>query len=69
MRRSAGSSAARAGYRAVAGANMAGGDATYQRRVFLDVSEFCGLDFCGVGAIVPGQPNVEETVIRDSRGG
>jgi len=48
---------------------MAGGDATYQRRVFLDVSEFCGLDFCGVGAIVPGQPNVEETVIRDSRGG
>jgi NAD(P)H-nitrite reductase large subunit len=52
----------------VAGANMAGGDATYQRRVLLNVSEFCGLDFCGVGAIVPGQSNVEETVIRDSRG-
>jgi NAD(P)H-nitrite reductase large subunit len=48
----------------VAGANMAGGDEAYRRRVFLNVSEFCGLDFCGVGEIVPGQPNVEETVIR-----
>jgi len=53
----------------VAGANMAGGDATYRRRIFLNVSEFCGLDFCGVGAIVPGQENVQETTIRDSRGG
>jgi NAD(P)H-nitrite reductase large subunit len=53
----------------VAGANMAGGEASYRRRVFLNVSEFCGLDFCGVGEIVPGQPEVDETVIRDdSRG-
>jgi NAD(P)H-nitrite reductase large subunit len=50
----------------VAGANMAGGDEAYRRRVFLNVSEFCGLDFCGVGDIVPGQPDVEETVIRDN---
>jgi NAD(P)H-nitrite reductase large subunit len=49
----------------VAGANMAGGDEHYRRRVFLNVSEFCGLDFCGVGSIVPGQPDVEETIIRD----
>jgi NAD(P)H-nitrite reductase large subunit len=50
---------------AVAGRNMAGGDATYNRRVFLNVSEFCGLDFCGVGSIVPGQEAVEETIIKD----
>ena len=49
----------------VAGDTMAGGDAHYARRVFLNVSEFCGLDFCGVGGIVPGQPDVEETIIRD----
>ncbi len=49
----------------VAGANMAGADEHYRRRVFLNVSEFCGLDFCGVGSIVPGQPDVEETIIRD----
>ncbi len=49
----------------VAGANMAGGDEQYHRRVFLNVSEFCGLDFCGVGSIVPGQPDVEETIVRD----
>lgn len=49
----------------VAGENMAGGDEVYRRRVFLNVSEFCGLDFCGVGSIVPGQPDVEETIIRD----
>jgi NAD(P)H-nitrite reductase large subunit len=49
----------------VAGANMAGGGEAYRRRVFLNVSEFCGLDFCGVGDIVPGQPDVEEIVIRD----
>jgi len=49
----------------VAGANMAGGGEAYHRRVFLNVSEFCGLDFCGVGSIVPGQPDVEETVIGD----
>ena len=36
------------------------------RRVFLNVSEFCGLDFCGVGDIVPGQPGVEETVLEDN---
>jgi NAD(P)H-nitrite reductase large subunit len=52
----------------VAGANMAGSDAAYRRRVSLNVSEFCGLDFCGVGDIVPGQMNAEETVVRD-RGG
>jgi NAD(P)H-nitrite reductase large subunit len=51
-----------------AGANMAGGDARYSRRVYLNVSEFCGLDFAGVGEIVPGQPEVKETVIRDDRG-
>ena len=50
----------------VAGANMAGGEEIYRRRVFLNVAEFCGLDFCGVGSIVPGQPEVEETVIRES---
>ncbi len=44
---------------------MAGGEEQYQRRVFLNVSEFCGLDFCGVGSIVPGQREVEETIIRD----
>ena len=44
---------------------MAGGEAHYRRRVFLNVSEFCGLDFCGVGGIVPGQPAVEEMIIRD----
>jgi len=49
----------------VAGENIVGGDAHYRRRVFLNVSEFCGLDFCGVGSIVPGQPDVEETIIRD----
>jgi nitrite reductase (NADH) large subunit len=49
----------------VAGANLAAGEAVYRRRVFLNVSEFCGLDFCGVGDIVPGQPDVEETVVRD----
>jgi NAD(P)H-nitrite reductase large subunit len=49
----------------VAGANMADGDERYRRRVFLNVSEFCGLDFCGVGDIVPGQPDVEETIIRN----
>ena len=54
---------------AVAGANMAGGDVRYDRRLFLNVSEFCGLDFCGVGAIVPGQDSVEETTIRNNRGG
>ncbi len=54
----------------VAGANMAGGDVSYQRRVFLNVSEFCGIDFCGVGSIEPGQPEVEEMVIsdRDNKG-
>jgi NAD(P)H-nitrite reductase large subunit len=52
----------------VAGANMAGGDEHYHPRVFLNVSEFCGLDFCGVGSIVPGQENVDETVIREGRG-
>jgi nitrite reductase (NADH) large subunit len=52
----------------VAGANMAGGEARYQPRVFLNVSEFCGLDFAGVGEIVPGQQNVAETVIRDRNG-
>jgi nitrite reductase (NADH) large subunit len=52
----------------VAGANMAGGDASYHPRVFLNVSEFCGLDFCGVGSLLPGQPDVEETVVRDDRG-
>ncbi|MBN1458827.1 MAG: FAD-dependent oxidoreductase [Armatimonadetes bacterium] len=49
----------------IAGRNMAGEDAVYQRRVFLNVSEFCGLDFCGVGSIVPGQEGVEETIIKD----
>ena len=49
----------------VAGANMAGGEEAYRRRVFLNVAEFCGLDFCGVGSIVPGQPEVEEVVIRE----
>ena len=49
----------------VAGANLADADEVYRRRVFLNVSEFCGLDFCGVGEIVPGQPDVEEIVIRD----
>lgn len=49
----------------VAGDTMGGGEAHYRRRVFLNVSEFCGLDFCGVGSIVPGQPDVEETIIRD----
>ena len=53
----------------VAGANMAGGDEPYRRRVFLNVSEFCGLDFCGVGDIVPRQPAVEETVIRGGNKG
>lgn len=53
----------------VAGGNMAGGDERYRRRVFLNVSEFCGLDFCGVGSIVPGQPEVEETIIRDEERG
>lgn len=52
----------------VAGANMAGGEARYARRVFLNVAEFCGLDFAGVGEIMPGQPEVEETVIRDRDG-
>ncbi len=49
----------------VAGADMAGGDEAYRKRVFLNVAEFCGLDFCGVGSILPGQPEVEEVVIRD----
>ncbi len=49
----------------VAGANMSGGEETYRKRVFLNAAEFCGLDFCGVGSIVPGQPEVEEVVIRD----
>jgi NAD(P)H-nitrite reductase large subunit len=49
----------------VAGANMSGGEEVYRRRVFLNAAEFCGLDFCGVGSIVPGQPDVEEVVIRD----
>jgi NAD(P)H-nitrite reductase large subunit len=53
----------------VAGANMAGGEESYRRRVFLNVSEFCGLDFCGVGDIVPDQPEVEETVIREGSKG
>jgi len=53
----------------VAGANMSGGDETYRRRVFLNVSEFCGLDFCGVGDIEPGQPHVEEVTIRDDARG
>jgi NAD(P)H-nitrite reductase large subunit len=44
---------------------MSGGEETYRRRVFLNAAEFCGLDFCGVGSIVPGQPEVEEVVIRD----
>jgi NAD(P)H-nitrite reductase large subunit len=44
---------------AVAGANMAGSDARYQPAVFLNVSEFAGLDFCGVGDIVPDQEGVE----------
>jgi nitrite reductase (NADH) large subunit len=48
-----------------AGANLAGAEEVYRRRVFLNVSEFCGLDFCGVGDIAPGQPDVEEIVIRD----
>jgi NAD(P)H-nitrite reductase large subunit len=52
----------------VAGANMAGGEARYEKRVFLNVSEFCGVDFAGVGEIVPGQQVVEETVVRDARG-
>ncbi|UCC68268.1 MAG: NAD(P)/FAD-dependent oxidoreductase [Armatimonadota bacterium] len=47
-----------------AGANMAGGDETYRKRVFLNAAEFCGVDFCGVGSITPGQPEVEEIVIR-----
>jgi NAD(P)H-nitrite reductase large subunit len=51
-----------------AGANMAGGEATYQPRVFLNVSEFCGLDFCGVGSITPGQPEVEEVIVEADRG-
>ena len=49
---------------AVAGANMAGGEETYQRRVFLNVAEFCGMDFCGVGSIDPAEANVETVVIR-----
>ncbi len=52
----------------VAGANLAGGDVRYRRRVFLNVAEFCGLDFAGVGEILPGQPGVEERVIRDRSG-
>lgn len=52
----------------VAGENMAGGQAQYARRVFLNVAEFCGLDFAGVGEITPGQPEVEEIVIRDQNG-
>lgn len=48
----------------VAGANLSGADETYRPRVFLNVSEFCGLDFCGVGQITPGQPDVEEVVRR-----
>ncbi|MFB3883142.1 MAG: NAD(P)/FAD-dependent oxidoreductase [Armatimonadota bacterium] len=48
----------------VAGANMAGADEHYSRRAYLNVSEFCGLDFAGVGEITPGQPDVEETLIR-----
>ncbi|MFB3882722.1 MAG: NAD(P)/FAD-dependent oxidoreductase [Armatimonadota bacterium] len=52
----------------VAGANVAGGDASYRPRVFLNVSEFCGLDFAGVGQIVPGQPDVEEHVVADRDG-
>lgn len=52
----------------VAGANMAGEGETYRRRVFLNVSEFCGLDFCGVGEIRPGQGGVEETKIRGPKG-
>lgn len=52
----------------VAGANMAGGRRHYRPRVFLNVSEFCGIDFCGVGDIVPSQPNVEEIVVREPRG-
>jgi NAD(P)H-nitrite reductase large subunit len=52
----------------VAGANMAGGDESYRPRVFLNVSEFCGLDFCGVGQITPGQPDVEEVVVRQRDG-
>jgi nitrite reductase (NADH) large subunit len=51
----------------IAGANIAGGEARYQPRVFLNVSEFCGLDFAGVGEIVPGQPEVEETIVADER--
>jgi len=50
----------------VAGTNMAGAKAVYNRRVFLNVSEFCGLDFCGVGSIVPEQEGVEETILNGS---
>jgi NAD(P)H-nitrite reductase large subunit len=52
----------------VAGASMAGGEASYRPRVFLNVSEFCGLDFCGVGSITPGQPEVEEVIVEADRG-
>lgn len=54
-----------AGMGRTAGANVAGGDETYRPRAFLNVAEFCGLDFCGVGRIDPAQAEVESVVIRD----
>ncbi len=52
----------------IAGTNMAGGDARYRKRIYLNVAEFSGLDFTGVGEIVPDQDDVEEIVIRDRNG-
>ncbi len=49
----------------IAGDNMPGGDDRYRKRVFLNAAEFCGVDFCGVGEIVPGQPDVETTTMTD----
>jgi NAD(P)H-nitrite reductase large subunit len=53
----------------VAGANMAGAEECYERAPFLNVSEFCGLDFCGVGSIVPGQDGVDTWYAPDSSRG
>lgn len=43
----------------VAGANMTGGAERYEAAPFLNVSELAGVDFCGVGSIVPDQDGVE----------
>jgi len=43
----------------VAGANMAGAEERYRATPCLNITEFAGMDFCGVGSITPDQEGVE----------